>query len=30
LILLAVLAFNLIGEWLRDRLDPRSGRSEQV
>jgi len=30
LILLTVLAFNLIGEWLRDRLDPRSGRAEQL
>ncbi len=27
-ILFAVLAFNLVGEWLRDRLDPRSGRGK--
>jgi peptide/nickel transport system permease protein len=30
LILLTVLAFNLVGEWLRDRLDPRSGRAGQL
>jgi peptide/nickel transport system permease protein len=30
LILLTVLGFNLVGEWLRDRLDPRSGRSGQL
>jgi peptide/nickel transport system permease protein len=29
-ILLTVLAFNLFGEWLRDRLDPRSGRAGRL
>ena len=27
-IMVALLAFNLLGEWLRQRLDPRMGQSE--